>query len=141
MVVFTLASGTPSERLVIRQALRDFALVSGRVVVARKNGPRSRRIVISDEAFGPADHDSVGYHLKGKRSDLIALRPGLPPSTLYTVFIHELGHYLGLELRAGRVMAPRPETRGWGRLTRSLRRRVTTELTQLLLASAIKRLE
>jgi len=126
---------------VIRQALRDFAVVSSRVVVARKFGPRCRRIVISDDAFGPADRDSVGYHLRGSRSNLIALRPGLSPSTLYTVFIHELGHYFGLDHRPDGIMATHPETRSWGRLTVSLRRRVTTELTQLLVMSATKCLE
>jgi hypothetical protein len=110
-------------------------VVSGYRVVARKCGPRCRQIIINHSAFPPEDGDHLGYHLKGARSNVIALRPGLTPSALYEVFMHELAHVFGLGHRKSGLMAPYDTgVRSWGKLTRTFRKRVVGELAHLLVA-------
>lgn len=105
----------------------------GRGLRARANGPKCRRIVVGDFAFDPSNEgDVLGYHLQTPRTALIAVRPGLSPSQLYTVFLHELGHHFGLDHTTPGIMAPYPEQRTWKRLTLTLRKRLTSELAQLL---------
>lgn len=108
--------------------------------MARKNGPRCRQIIIDHSAFPPQDGDHLGYHLRGERSNVIALRPGLTPSALYEVFAHELGHYYGLSHRKTGLMAPQGGERTWGKLTVALRQRVAGELAHLIVATNTRNL-
>lgn len=139
---FRLVGGTAEQRAVVRLALHDINRIAGGrgPFRARKNGPACRRIEISEARFEPPDHDASGYHQSSPRLQLIALHAGLPNSHIYGVFLHEFGHFLGLGHRSEGLMAPTYEQRAWGRLTRHLRRRLSTELGQLLLSQSISQI-
>lgn len=141
-MMFRLSGGTAAQRAVIRLALADLNAVLGTDLRALGHASITRRIVIGGDALFDERTD-LGHceqlvDVPGCPDTVtIALRATLTAGALYEVFVHELGHYLGLRHTRRGVM------KGTGRprraqLTPSRRLNTVIDLCQQLVRHRAK---
>jgi hypothetical protein len=146
MVSWKLCGSTAEQRHVVKLVFADLSRLHVDKHCVRLRGDASHLVTLDNAAFeAGADDDTHGYYLNPTpRSHVIALRPYLKGSQLYTVLAHELGHYYGLSHRPRGLMAIatlKSTLPGLSTPSARLRQRIMKQLTTLLLHNQLKMLD